>query len=182
MMIKSAFFFAGVLLVVSLGCKKTDPTDTPEPTPVPTTPTSMAGTWKITGLGLAPAWPKVVNGKTVLYTDYVTFLKDINETCLTDVVFTFAAAGGVSSNIGTRPTCGNGAGPNSRFVVEYLVEEGGTYVESTNQLDVKGKDNVTHLLLDKTYSPGSVKLTWKLDRDMSNELVATTYSLTLTKQ
>jgi hypothetical protein len=188
---KTAFFFACVLITVSLGCKKTDSTEvTPDPsdpkstTAVAPTPTSMRGTWKITGFGLAPAWPKLINGQAKWYTDYITFLKDINETCLTDVVFTFSAEGSFTSNIPSVPTCSNGAGPNSRFVVEYLVSPSGryTYVEMADKLELKGTDNVTHLTMEKAYTPGSVKLTWKLDRDMSDELVPTTYTLVLTKQ
>jgi hypothetical protein len=191
MNLKTAFFLACVLLGVSFGCKKTDSieitpdlTDPASTTATGPTPTSVVGNWKITSFGLAPAWPKLINGKAIWYTDYMTFLKDINETCLSEVTFSFTTEGGFSSNMPSRPACSNGEGPNSRFVVEYLVSPSGrySYVETADKLELRGTDNITHLTMDKTFGPRTVKLTWKLDRDMSDELVPTTYTLTLTKQ
>lgn len=168
----------GLSLVFVLGCKKTD-----EPTTgnADTTPTSVVGNWKVTALTMDPAWPKVVNGTPERFTDYVQYLKRINETCLTDVTWTFAQNGRISTDKNNLTTCGAN-GPNSTFIVDYLVDPNGTYVESTNQVELRGTGNLTAMTVGKTFAPGNlVKLQWK-DEDLSNQGVQTTYTMTLTKQ
>lgn len=168
----------GLSLVFVMGCKKTDD---PGSGTTDTTPTSLVGNWKVTAFKLDPAWPKVVNGSPEQFTDYLQYLKRINETCLTDVTWTFAQDGRYTTNKESLPTCGAN-GPNSTFIVDYLVDPNGTYVESANQLKLIGAGNLTSLLLTKAYAPGNlVTLQWK-DQDLSNQGVQTTYTMTLTKQ
>lgn len=173
--ISSLLLLLGLLLAT--GCKKTD-----DSTPSSAVPTSVVGNWKVSAFTLNPAWPVVVNGSPERFTDYVLYLKRLNETCLTDVVWTFTATGGLSTNMNTLSTCG-AKGPNSTFIVDYLVEPNGSYIETANQVDIRGTDNQTNLKVDKTFGPGNtVNLQWKDPRDISNQEIPTTYTLTLTKQ
>lgn len=176
---------ASLLVVLALSsvmsCKKTDdPNASNGSAKTGPTPTSMVGTWKVTAFTFDPAWTKTVNGTTERYTDYVQYLKRINETCLTDVVWTFTAGGAMSTNVNTLSTCGYN-GPNSQYIVDYLVEPEATYVESSNKVAIKGK--VTGLDVTKTFAPGNlVSLQWPDPKNISSQDVPTTYTLTLKKQ
>lgn len=168
----------GLSLMLVLGCKKTDD---PGSGTANTTPTSLVGNWKVTSLTMDPAWPKVVNGSPERFTDYVQYLKRINETCLTDVTWTFAQDNRITTNKGSLPTCGAN-GPNSTFIVDYLVDPNGTYKESANQVELIGTGNLTSLTVGKSFAPGNlVTLQWK-DQDLSNQGIQTTYMMTLMKQ
>lgn len=175
-MLRITSLLAGFGLLLLLGCKQTD-----EATIAPAVPTSMVGNWKVSAFTFNPAWRVLVNGSPERFTDYVTYLKRINETCLTDVVWTFTKSGGLSTNLGSVPC--EDKGGNSRLIIDSFVEPNASYVETSNVLNIRGTGNQTGMDFTKTFGPGNtVNLQWKDTHDMSNELVETVYTFTLTKQ
>lgn len=176
-MLRITSLLAGLGLLLATGCKKTDEST---PAPTPAVPTSMVGNWKVSAFTLNPAWSVAVNGSSERFTDYVQYLKRINETCLTDVVLTFAAGGKLTNNLNSL-VCENKGG-NSKLIVDYLFEPNGTYAETSGGVNFIGTDNVANQQTTKVYGPNSVALSWNELRDISNQAIPTTYTLTLTKQ
>lgn len=156
------------LLLILLGCKKTDD---------PTTPPSAVGNWKITALTFDPAWV-TPSGATV--PDWVPYLKGTGETCFTDVTITFGTNGSATTNAASTATC-SGA-ENSRGFLDFLFEPGGTFTETENQLTLYGKDKLTALPLTKSGAGNTMNIAFQDNADFSNRPIKTTYTLRLVRQ
>lgn len=162
-----------LLLTLMLSCKKTETVD-------PVAPPSAVGNWKITALTFDPVWAAPSGATTINVTDWVPYLKNMGETCFTDVTLTFAANGTATTNAASTATCTSAN--NSRGFLDFLFEPGATFTETENQLTLYGKDKLTALSLTKSGAGNTMNIAFQDDVDFSNRPIKTTYTLKLVRQ
>ncbi|WP_375446420.1 hypothetical protein [uncultured Fibrella sp.] len=162
-----------LLLLVLLGCKKTETVD---PVALP----SAVGNWKITALTFDPVWAAPSGANTIPVSDWVPYLKGNKETCLTDVTLTFGTNGSATTNAASTATCTSAN--DSRGFLDFLFEPGGTFAETDNQLTLYGKDKLRALTLTKSVAGNTMNIAFQDNVDFSNRPIKTTYTLKLVRQ
>jgi hypothetical protein len=130
---------------------------------------SIQGNWKITAIGVNPAYKGVVF-------DFAATLKGQGETCLTDAILSFKADGNVTYD--NPATCANAA--TSKEILDSLFGNA-KYTETDTEVTISDATSGAALVTKKTISGNTVNLVWTATTDIDGNPPATTYTVTMVR-